>query len=49
MRLLIASVCGWIWCVVMSWALSKASITISNDVQILTLAIVVAGALAGGD
>lgn len=49
MRILIASVCGWIWCVAMAWAMSKTGITVSNDMQILTLAIVVAGALTGGD
>ena len=49
MRLTIAFVCGLIWCAVMALAMSETGITVSNDVQVLTLAIVVAGALAGGD
>ena len=49
MRLTIAFVCGSIWCAVMALAMSETNITVSNDMQILTLAIVVAGALAGGD
>lgn len=49
MRLLISFVCGLIWCAVMAIAMSETGITVSNDTQILSLAIVVAGALAGGD
>ena len=49
MGLLNAFVCGLIWCAVIGLAMSETGITVSNDMQILTLAIVVAGALAGGD
>ena len=37
-----------IWCVFIEYVMTKG-IEISNDVQIITTAIVVAGAMAGGD
>ena len=37
-----------IWCVFIGYVMTKG-IEISNDVQIITSAIVVAGAMAGGD
>ena len=48
MSLLKAVVVAWIWCVACAFLMTKGA-EISNDMQILTVAIVVAGALAGGD
>ena len=48
MSILKAVIAAWIWCAVCAFIMSKGA-KISNDMQILTTAIVVAGALAGGD
>lgn len=48
MSFLKALIVAWIWCVACAFLMSKGA-KISNDMQILTTAIVVAGALAGGD
>ena len=48
MSLLKAVIAAWIWCVACSFLMTKGA-EISNDMQLLTTAIVVAGALAGGD
>ena len=48
MSLLKAVFAAWIWCVACAFLMAKGA-EISNDIQILTTAIVVAGALAGGD
>lgn len=48
MSLLKAVIVAWIWCVACAFLMTKGA-EISNDMQILTVAIVVAGALAGGD
>ena len=49
MSFLKALLAGYIWMVVMLFALSKTNVKISNDIQFLSMAIVVAGALASGD
>ncbi len=50
MSLLKAVIVAWIWCVACAFIMNHgAGIEISNDIQILTVAIVVAGALVGGD
>ena len=48
MSLLKAVIAAWIWCIACSFLMTKGA-EISNDMQLLTTAIVVAGALAGGD
>lgn len=48
MSFLKAVIAAWIWCAACTFLMSKGA-KISNDMQILTTAIVVAGALAGGD
>lgn len=48
MSLLKAVIAAWIWCVVCAFFMTKGT-EISNDIQLLTTAIVIAGALAGGD
>ena len=49
MSLLKAVIAAWIWCAACAAFLMSKGAKISNDMQILTTAIVVAGALAGGD
>ena len=49
MSLLKAFLAGYIWMMAMLFALSKTNVKISNDIQLLSVAIVVAGALASGD
>lgn len=48
MSLLKAFIAAWIWAVICTVLMSKGA-EISKDMQVLTTAIVVAGALAGGD
>lgn len=48
MSLLKAVIAAWIWCVACAFLMTKGTV-VSNDIQVLTTAIVVAGALAGGD
>ena len=48
MSLLRAVIAAWIWCAACAFLMNKGA-KISNNMQILTTAIVVAGALAGGD
>ena len=49
MRLLKGVIAGYLWCVITGFVIAKTSIQISNDIQFLSAAIVVAGALASGD
>lgn len=49
MRFFIAIICGWAWYGAMAWIQSKMGVVVSSDIQFLSLAIVVGGALAGGD
>lgn len=37
-----------VWCVLGAWIISQG-VAVSNDMQILSTAIIVAGAMAGGD
>ena len=48
MSFLKAVIAAWIWVAVSAYLMAKGA-EISNDMQLLTTAIVVAGALAGGD
>lgn len=48
MRFLYSIIAFWLWGVIMAFCISKG-MKISDDMQLLTIAIVVAGALAGGD
>lgn len=48
MSFLKAVIAAWIWVVFNAYLMTKGA-EISNDMQVLTMAIVVAGALAGGD
>lgn len=38
-----------LWVFFMAWIMTKGGIELSNDTQILSLAIIMAGAMAGGD
>lgn len=38
-----------LWVLFMSWIMTEGGIELSNDTQILSLAIIMAGAMAGGD
>ena len=49
MGLLKGVIAGYLWCVVIGLVTAKTSIQISNDIQFLSTAIVVAGALASGN
>lgn len=48
MRVLYGSMAGMLWVFLLAIATAKYGAEISNDIQWLTTAIVVAGALAGG-
>ena len=48
MRLMYGAIVAIVWCVLVAWIISQG-IAVSNDIQILSTAIVVAGAMAGGD
>lgn len=48
MRFLYAFIAAWSWACIIILCSTKAGLTISNDLAILTTAIVIAGALAGG-
>lgn len=49
MRFFYAFVAFFIWILVADALLKAVNIPISNDIQFLSVALVVAGALAGGD
>lgn len=49
MRFINASLAFFIWILVADTILKVVNVPISNDIQFLSVAIVVAGALAGGD
>lgn len=38
-----------LWVLFMSWIMTEGGIELGNDTQILSLAIIMAGAMAGGD
>lgn len=38
-----------LWVLFMAWIMTEGGIELSNDTQILSLAIIMAGAMAGGD
>ena len=38
-----------LWVFFMAWIMTEGGIELSNDTQILSLAIIAAGAMAGGD
>lgn len=48
MSFLKAFIAAWVWVVFNSYLMAKGAV-ISNDMQVLTTAIIIAGALAGGD
>lgn len=48
MRVLYAMLCIWLWTLLLQRVI-EAGITISNNTVILTISIIAAGALAGGD
>ena len=49
MRIFIGLIASVVWILIMSAAVAKTGIAISEDLQWLTTAIVFAGAMAGGD
>lgn len=48
MRFVYGAIAVLIWCILGVYVLSKG-VVVSNEVQVLTTAIVAAGAMAGGD
>ena len=48
MRFIYGALALIIWCVFVAWIIGQG-VAMSNDMQILSTAIVVAGAMAGGD
>lgn len=48
MRFVYGAIAVLIWCILGVYVLSQG-VVVSNEVQVLTTAIVVAGAMAGGD
>lgn len=48
MRFVYGAIALIVWCIFGAWIISQG-IAVSNDIQILSTAIVVAGAMAGGD
>ena len=48
MSFLKAFIAAWIWIAISAYLMTKGA-DISNDMQVLTTAIIIAGALAGGD
>ena len=48
MRFVYGALALIVWCILVAYVISQG-ISVSNDMQILTTAIVVAGAMAGGD
>jgi hypothetical protein len=48
MRFLYGFIAFWVWALFEAWAVSTGS-SLSDDVAIISIAIVVAGAMAGGD
>ncbi len=49
MRFLYACLASFGWIALVAYTVSKGAPKPSNDIELLTLAIIVAGALAGGD
>ena len=47
MKILVGFLAGYIWCVVLAILTTKTNIQISNDTQVITTAIIAAGAMAG--
>jgi len=47
MKLFVGVLAGYIWCMVLGFLMTKVNLQISNDTQIITTAIIVAGAMAG--
>ena len=48
MSFLKAIIAAWVWIIISAYLMAKGA-EISNDMQVLTTAIIIAGALAGGD
>jgi hypothetical protein len=48
MSFLKALLAAWVWIIICGYLMTKGA-EISNDMQVLTTAIIIAGALAGGD
>lgn len=48
MSFLKAVIAAWVWIAISAYLMAKGA-EISNDMQVLTMAIIIAGALAGGD
>ena len=38
-----------LWVLFMSWIMTNSSLELSDDIRVLSLAIIMAGAMAGGD
>lgn len=49
MRFLYGIVASFVWCFFCAFLMSKYDMKVSNDIQILSTAIIIAGAMAGGD
>ena len=49
MRFLYGVVACFVWCYFCMFLMSKYNMEVSNNIQILSTAIIIAGAMAGGD
>ena len=49
MRLKYGVVALILWVLFMAWIMTNSSLELSDDIRVLSLAIIVAGAMAGGD
>ena len=49
MRFIYGIVACFAWCFFCVFLMSKYNLKVSNDIEILSIAIIIAGAMAGGD
>lgn len=49
MRFFLGFIAFWIWIIFLCWVAANSNFVFSNDAVLISLAIVVAGAMAGGE
>lgn len=49
MRIIYGCAAAVLWCSACAYLIAKTGASISEDIQVLTTAIIIAGAMAGGD
>ena len=47
MKLLVGLIAAWTWCIIMAIITQKMGLNVSADTQVLSTAIIAAGAMAG--